>query len=315
MKGFLFAFEKLLAAFVPRLAAKLAALGLPPEVYLVQWLLSVFSVDFELPLSLRLLDLLILRGLKALVQAALALLQAIQEPIFSMGFEEALLFIRAAAAAAPFADLTPRDSPSSQHSAAAAAAAVAQVQPRQAQRQRWGRRAPAAKRQVSDGIELQQQQSMHEQQPSQEQQQQQQHFPQADAPAVNGSSSSRLSQGEAWLLQRMQRFCVKEKMLRALEAAYSQNRDCRLVFSSDSLGGPLQWRLVFVLCAGEEEGGPPVFLSSRASPSGPPPPLLKLVADHFEPQKLSKRIHRKNQGGAPPGGVPPCVLGASKEAT
>lgn len=53
-------------------------MGVRGEAYLLQWLLPVFAADFPISLSLRVLDLLALGGMKRLLQAALALLEAIQ---------------------------------------------------------------------------------------------------------------------------------------------------------------------------------------------------------------------------------------------
>lgn len=67
---------------------------------MLQWLLPIFAADFPLFLSLRLLDLVVLGGLKCLLQAALALLEAIQGPAANAAAEAAAAYAVAHAAAA-----------------------------------------------------------------------------------------------------------------------------------------------------------------------------------------------------------------------
>ncbi|CDJ37726.1 TBC domain-containing protein, putative [Eimeria tenella] len=224
IKSLTFAFERIMEAFLPQLREHFAFVGVRGEAYLLQWLLPVFAADFPISLSLRVLDLLALGGMKRLLQAALALLEAIQEPLLSMGPEEALPFIMAAAAAAPFATSKAKNQQQKTRAAPSGAAPRSHQQktqqraPQQAREDRlrqqrkqlpWYRQVSSPRRSCSQEIEMQ------------EKRQHQQNVRTPD-------SSSELTPGEAWLLRRMLRFHVTNKMIETLERVFSDNKDCRL---------------------------------------------------------------------------------------
>ncbi|OEH74897.1 TBC domain-containing protein [Cyclospora cayetanensis] len=269
IKALVFAFERIMEAFLPQLHAKLAALCIPGEAYLLQWLLPAFAVDFPLPLALRMLDILILKG----------------QPLLSMGPDEALHYIRGAAAAAPFADLAEqRPQLQALHTAAADAGAVQAYSDRKTQQQlKEAPRHQQAKQQ-------QLQKLWHPKKPPpgfstfreiemQPQQQRLQSAAKAEAAVPRCGSS--LTPGEAWLLHHMHRFRVSNKMIEALEKAFAKNRNCRLCIQSRTLGSK-QWRIVFVVAAGEMGAGTPKRPNGEAQP---PPVHLHIISNYFAPSE------------------------------
>ncbi|CDI76268.1 TBC domain-containing protein, putative [Eimeria acervulina] len=211
-----------------------STLGLKGETYLLQWLLPIFAADFPLFLSLRLLDLVVLGGLKCLLQAALALLEAIQEPLLSMGLDEALGFIRGAAAAAPFAAHPQKERQQRKQRQQQQQQIQQQKQKREQQQQQqpWYRQASLSGRNGLQEIEMQ------------EKRQQQRSSREMAAESSSSSSSSSLTPSEAWLLQRMQRFRVTNKMIETLEAAYAERKPCKLCIEPGPTRGCLRWRVV-----------------------------------------------------------------------
>lgn len=141
-----------------------------------------------------------------------------------MGPEEALPFIMAAAAAAPFAASKAKNQQQKTRAASSGGAPRSHQQktqqhaPQQAREDRlrqqrkqlpWYRQVSLPRRSCSQEIEMQ------------EKQQHKQNIPTPDG-------SSELTPGEAWLLQRMQRFHVTNKMIETLERVFFDNKDCRL---------------------------------------------------------------------------------------
>ncbi|CDJ61356.1 TBC domain-containing protein, putative [Eimeria maxima] len=154
-----------------------------------------------------------------------------------MGLDEALRYIRVAAAAAPFAAQTPKEGEEQQ-----------QQKQQQQQQQRVKEKQQQQRQQLRCLQVSRPRRNGLQEIEMQEKPQQQLNSPKAAAAAADSSSSSssssNITPSEQWLLQRMQRFPITNKMIEALEAAYDEQRPCKLLIEPGPKGGGVRWRVV-----------------------------------------------------------------------
>jgi len=81
MEHYYTAFSSLLSLHIPRLARHFARLGLRPELYMLDWVMTLFSKAAPLDLTCRLWDLIIRDGEQFLFKAALGVLSMYQEQL------------------------------------------------------------------------------------------------------------------------------------------------------------------------------------------------------------------------------------------
>ena len=83
-------FEATLAQQLPAVATHLGELGVPTNLYLLPWLLTMFSRALPLSLACRIWDRVLLDGEAELFRAALALLKQLQPRLLAADFEQAV---------------------------------------------------------------------------------------------------------------------------------------------------------------------------------------------------------------------------------
>merc|ERR1711972_1226064 len=84
------AYDQLLSATMPELKLHLESLGVYPDMYLHEWLLTLFVNCLPSSVVLALWDSIMVNGLWLLVPTAIAVLQTFEETLFEMGFDESL---------------------------------------------------------------------------------------------------------------------------------------------------------------------------------------------------------------------------------
>ena len=87
-------FERLLASQLPALAAHLARLAVPTDLYLVPWLLSLYTRALPPRTAARIWDRVLAEGEREAFKAALALLTLLQPVLLLAGFEEAVQLLQ-----------------------------------------------------------------------------------------------------------------------------------------------------------------------------------------------------------------------------
>jgi hypothetical protein len=83
-------FETLLTEQLPALAARLRLLEVPTDLYLVPWLLTIFSRSLPLSTACRIWDRVLCAGEAEIFRAALALLRILQTTLLTATFEDAV---------------------------------------------------------------------------------------------------------------------------------------------------------------------------------------------------------------------------------
>mmetsp|Transcript_25102 Transcript_25102/g.53301 ORF Transcript_25102/g.53301 Transcript_25102/m.53301 type:complete len:460 (+) Transcript_25102:104-1483(+) len=96
LRRYLWAFDHLLASYLPDLQAHFLEEGVQHGVYLHQWFLTLFINCLPLPMVLVFWDTMICggRGLEAILPMTLSLLQALQNVLLSMSFEDIVRFFK-----------------------------------------------------------------------------------------------------------------------------------------------------------------------------------------------------------------------------
>ncbi|CAG0888623.1 unnamed protein product [Cyprideis torosa] len=123
------AFETALSSYLPLLAAHFQSLSLSPELYLLDWLMSLYTKPLPLELTCRVWDLFLRDGESTLYRVALGILKRNQSQLLELDFIQAaqLLTTLPVESIPPFEDLLPvvpmtlplshlSPSPSSHHS-------------------------------------------------------------------------------------------------------------------------------------------------------------------------------------------------------
>mmetsp|Transcript_5396 Transcript_5396/g.16114 ORF Transcript_5396/g.16114 Transcript_5396/m.16114 type:complete len:403 (+) Transcript_5396:93-1301(+) len=90
VKIYLEVHDSLLRSDVPDVASHLAKLGIGPDLYMVNWILSLFSRTTSLELACRLWDIIMLDGDVAIFRIALGLLKHLSKVLIRCGFDESL---------------------------------------------------------------------------------------------------------------------------------------------------------------------------------------------------------------------------------
>lgn len=83
-------FDLALGAQLPALASRLSELGIPSDLFLVPWLVTLFARSLPLPIACRIWDRVLSEGEAELFRAALALLSCLQPVLLVASFEEAV---------------------------------------------------------------------------------------------------------------------------------------------------------------------------------------------------------------------------------
>ena len=109
MRIHLDAFQAVFRDQLPQLFAHFSALGVQPDMYLYDWLLTIFSRALPLDVTHRVWDNFLCNGHVFLFRTALGLLRLQQQTFLALGFEEALQLLnrppKAVEADALFADI------------------------------------------------------------------------------------------------------------------------------------------------------------------------------------------------------------------
>ena len=90
MARFYTLFSTLLARVAPRLAAAFRAMDATPDLYLLSWMLTLFSKPLGLEVSVRLWDRCALGGFEEVVRCALGLLVHLTDLLLALPFERVL---------------------------------------------------------------------------------------------------------------------------------------------------------------------------------------------------------------------------------
>lgn len=83
-------FGGMLARIAPRLAAAFSAMDATPDLYLLSWLLTLFSKPLGLEVSVRLWDRCLLGGFEEVTRCALGLLLHLHDLLLALPFERVL---------------------------------------------------------------------------------------------------------------------------------------------------------------------------------------------------------------------------------
>ena len=105
MGGYFAAFGALTAAVLPALHAHLARERITPDLYLPEWVLTLFAKSLPLDSAMRVWDVFFLLGDRAVFCAGLACLHATQARLAAMPFEDLFGCIKTLAGTVPAADL------------------------------------------------------------------------------------------------------------------------------------------------------------------------------------------------------------------
>ncbi|KAL1923996.1 uncharacterized protein VTP21DRAFT_7031 [Calcarisporiella thermophila] len=90
----LFQFEHLMEEQLTRIHRHLTRLGIKPEMYALQWLMTLFADVFPLSHVYRIFDVVIAEGLDAVFRFALAILKRSEIEILGMEFEQAIAYLK-----------------------------------------------------------------------------------------------------------------------------------------------------------------------------------------------------------------------------
>ncbi|KAL7552692.1 hypothetical protein ACHAWF_015922 [Thalassiosira exigua] len=86
--------EKLLAQFLPKLAAHLEGEGIHVSMFVTQWLLTVYTSTFPFDLVAKVWDSFLVEGWKVVYRVMLSLLEVASKDISDMNFEDILAYFR-----------------------------------------------------------------------------------------------------------------------------------------------------------------------------------------------------------------------------
>ncbi|CAJ1357357.1 unnamed protein product [Effrenium voratum] len=94
LKRYLWAFDELIATFLPELNEHFCKENLQHAVYLHQWFLTLFISSLPLPMVLVIWDAIICGGLQELLPISLSVLQLLRSTLLEMKFEEIVSFFK-----------------------------------------------------------------------------------------------------------------------------------------------------------------------------------------------------------------------------
>lgn len=91
---YFFQFEMLVREHLPQLANHFEEQMITPAMYASSWFMTAFSADLPLPLVVRIWDVFLCEGMRAVFGVGLALLKLFQDDLLKLHFENLLLFLR-----------------------------------------------------------------------------------------------------------------------------------------------------------------------------------------------------------------------------
>ena len=74
-------FEEILQYNIPEVYNNLQKHNIQTELYLIEWIMTIFSKNFNVDLAARVWDLYMIEGLKAIYQAAISILTIYKEKL------------------------------------------------------------------------------------------------------------------------------------------------------------------------------------------------------------------------------------------
>lgn len=87
-------FEKILEFNLIDVYHNLKRLDITPEIYLVEWIMTIFSKTFNIDLAARIWDMYMIEGIKALYQAAIGILTIYKHTLSSGDYEMCLSLVK-----------------------------------------------------------------------------------------------------------------------------------------------------------------------------------------------------------------------------
>lgn len=87
-------FEEILEYNLPEVFSNFKKIGLLTELYLIEWIMTIFSKNLNIDVAARIWDLYMIEGVKALYQAAISILTIFKDQLLTGNFETCMLIIK-----------------------------------------------------------------------------------------------------------------------------------------------------------------------------------------------------------------------------
>ena len=96
LKVLLYQLERLIQIYIPDVYAALQLGDVPCEIFSIQWFLTLFSCDFELPSLAKIWDLFLFLGWKFLFQLSIVILKHVGKKIEGIKLEDLGSYLKSA---------------------------------------------------------------------------------------------------------------------------------------------------------------------------------------------------------------------------
>lgn len=87
-------FKQVLNLNLPEVYSNLENLKIHPELYLIEWIMTIFSKNLNIDVAARIWDLYMIEGIKTIFQASISILNLSKKILASGSFDECLICLK-----------------------------------------------------------------------------------------------------------------------------------------------------------------------------------------------------------------------------